>query len=60
LPGNDTIVEGKASVLVDETLMPIVEDELAVFENTYEAKITLVPQSEKESVIALANEKRTL
>jgi phosphate transport system substrate-binding protein len=57
LLGNDTILEGKASVLVDETLMPIVEDQLAVFENTYNAKITLVPQSEKESVIALANEK---
>jgi len=60
LIGNDTILEGKASILVDETLMPIVEDELAVFENTYKASISLLPQSEKESVLALANGKANI
>lgn len=57
LEGNDSIVEGKANLLVDEALLPIVEDQLAVFENTYNAKITLLPKSEKESVLDLANGK---
>lgn len=53
LIGNDTIVEGKSSIILDETLMPIVEDQLNVFENTYNAKIALVPKSEKESILSL-------
>ncbi len=56
-PKSDTIVEGKTTILVDETLLPIIEDQLAVFENNYNSKITLVPQSEKESVLALTNGK---
>ena len=56
-PKSDTIVEGKTTILVDETLLPIIEDQLAVFENNYNAKITLLAQSEKESVISLANGK---
>lgn len=56
-PKSDSIIEGKTSILVDETLLPIIEDQLAVFENNYNAKITLFPQSEKESVISLANGK---
>jgi phosphate transport system substrate-binding protein len=50
----DTIIEGKTSILVDESFMPIIEDQVLVFENTYKAKIKLVPKSEKESVIALS------
>lgn len=56
-PKSDTIIEGKTTILVDETLLPIIEDQLAVFENNYNTKITLLPQSEKESVISLANGK---
>lgn len=56
-PKSDTIVEGKTSILIDETLLPIIEDQLAVFENNYNSKITLLPQSEKESVLALTNGK---
>ncbi len=56
-PKSDTIIEGKTNILVDETLLPIIEDQLAVFENNYNSKITLLPQSEKESVISLANGK---
>lgn len=56
-PKSDTIVEGKTSILVDETLMPIIEDQLAVFENSYNTKITLLPQSEKESVLSLTKGK---
>lgn len=56
-PKSDTIVEGKTTIVVDETLLPIIEDQLAVFENSYKVKITLLPQSEKESVLTLTNGK---
>lgn len=52
--------ETKASVLVDETLLPIIEDQLAVFENSNKAKITLIPQSEKESIISLFDNKAAI
>jgi phosphate transport system substrate-binding protein len=52
--------ETKASVLVDETLLPIIEDQLAVFENSNKAKITLIPQSEKESIISLFDNKASI
>lgn len=53
----ETIIKGKTSILVDETLMPIIEDQLTVFENQYDAKITLIPQSEKEAVVSLVAKK---
>ena len=56
-PKSDTILEGKTSILVDETLMPIIEDQVTVFEHTYNSKINLIPQSEKESVLSLAKGK---
>ena len=56
-PKSDTIIEGKTSVLVDETLLPIIEDQLAVFENTYNSTITLLPQSEKEGILSLTQGK---
>jgi phosphate transport system substrate-binding protein len=56
-PKSDTIIEGKTIILVDETLMPIVEDQVTIFETQYDAKITLLPKSEKESVIDFTNEK---
>jgi len=56
-PKSDTIIEGKTTILVDETLMPIVEDQVSIFESQYEAKITLIPKSEKESIIDLVNDK---
>ncbi|MFY8180238.1 MAG: PstS family phosphate ABC transporter substrate-binding protein [Flavobacterium sp.] len=56
-PKSDTIIEGKTTILVDETLMPIVEDQVTIFETQYDAKITLLPKSEKESVIDFVNEK---
>ena len=38
----DTILEGKATVYVDESILPIVEDEQAVFETEYNAQLHLV------------------
>ncbi len=49
----DTIIEGKATVYVDESILPIVEDEVAVFETVYQAKLHLVPQSENEVINAM-------
>ncbi|WP_026715086.1 PstS family phosphate ABC transporter substrate-binding protein [Flavobacterium daejeonense] len=44
----ETILKGKVTLLVDETVKPLIEDQIAVFESTYNAKITLVAKSEKE------------
>ena len=49
----DTIIEGKATIYVDESILPIIEDEQAVFETEYKAKLHLVSQSESEIVNAL-------
>lgn len=56
----ETILKGTASIYVDETLMPIVEDQVAVFESKYEAKIKLIPKSESEIVNSLFHEKSVI
>ncbi|MFZ0599493.1 MAG: phosphate ABC transporter substrate-binding protein, partial [Flavobacterium sp.] len=44
---NETILKGSIDITVDETIKPIVEDMVAVFEGTYyDAKISLKPKSE--------------
>ena len=40
--------ETKATFLVDETLLPFMQDQVSVYESQKEAKITLVPKSETE------------
>jgi len=57
IPSEETILQGKSSFLVDESLLPIVENQLEIFESRYNAKITLIPQSEKESILSLAHDK---
>ncbi len=52
----DTIIEGKATIYVDESILPIVEDEQAVFETEYSAKLHLVPKSENEVLNSLLND----
>lgn len=52
----DTIIEGKATIYVDESILPIIEDEQAVFETEYPAKLHLVPKSENEIVNSLLND----
>lgn len=49
----DTIIEGKATVYVDESILPIIEDEQAVFETEYNAKLHLISKSENEIVNSL-------
>ena len=53
----ETILTGTTSILVDESILPIIQDQVAVFENQYNATIKLLPQSEKESVQSFVNNK---
>jgi phosphate transport system substrate-binding protein len=50
---SETILKGKINILVDETLTPIIDDEIAVFESDYLAKIITQPKSEAEVLRAL-------
>jgi phosphate transport system substrate-binding protein len=54
--GIDTITEGKATIYVDESILPIIEDEVAVFEAEYNAKLHLVAKSENEIINDLFND----
>lgn len=49
----ETILKGKASIYVDESVLPIVEDQVMVFESKYEAKFDLKPKSEAEVLNSL-------
>ncbi|HEX9979500.1 MAG TPA: substrate-binding domain-containing protein [Flavobacterium sp.] len=51
-----TILAGKATIIADETLVPIIEDQIAVFESEYNADITLTAKPEAEVVNALLND----
>jgi phosphate transport system substrate-binding protein len=53
----ETILKGTTTLLVDETLKPIIEDQIAVFESKYPAKINLDAKSEAEAVQSLLKNK---
>lgn len=53
----ESILKGSATILVDETLTPIMDDQIAVFESKYDAKIKLVSKSEAELLLLLFKEK---
>lgn len=55
--GGETILKGNATIYVDETILPIVEDEVMVFESKYDAKFSLISKSESEVLNNLFNEK---
>jgi phosphate transport system substrate-binding protein len=52
----ETILKGKATLYVDESIFPIVEDQQAVFETQYDAKLTLINKSEAEIINLLLND----
>lgn len=52
----ETIIEGKTNLLVDETLLPIVEAQTQIFESKYPAKLAILPKSEAEVIAALYQE----
>lgn len=53
----ESILKGSLVITIDESIKPIVEDQVAVFESTYDAKITIVPKSESELINDLLNQK---
>ncbi|WP_029270534.1 PstS family phosphate ABC transporter substrate-binding protein [Flavobacterium sp. KJJ] len=54
----ETILKGTIDITVDETIKPIVDDQVAVFEGTYyDAKINVKPKSEAELINDLLNQK---
>jgi phosphate transport system substrate-binding protein len=53
----ESVLKGEATIYVDETLTPIIEDQVAVFESKYDAKIKIVSQSESELIVSLFKEK---
>ncbi|MFW0739149.1 PstS family phosphate ABC transporter substrate-binding protein [Flavobacterium sp. T12S277] len=54
----ETILKGSIDITVDETIKPIVDDQVAVFEGTYYgAKINVKPKSEAELINDLLNQK---
>lgn len=57
---SDTILAGKATIYVDETILPIIEEQIAVFESDYDAKITLIAKPEAQIVKAIANDSASI
>ncbi|MFH6934543.1 PstS family phosphate ABC transporter substrate-binding protein [Flavobacterium sp. FlaQc-30] len=56
--GKETILKGSLDIAVDETVKPIVDDQVAVFEGTYYgARINVKPESEAEVINDLLNQK---
>jgi phosphate transport system substrate-binding protein len=54
----ETILKGSMDLIVDETIKPIVDDQVAVFEGRYYgAKIAVKPESEAEVINDLLNQK---
>ena len=53
---SETILKGSTTLLVDETLKPIMEDQIEVFESLYEAKIVLEAKSEAEVLQSLVKD----
>ena len=53
----ESILKGSTTILVDETLTPIIEDQVAVFESNYDAKIKIISKSESEIVVSLFKDK---
>jgi phosphate transport system substrate-binding protein len=55
---DESYVKGKAEIYVDESLLPIVEDQEMVFENRYQkANIKLIPKSDSDIVNLLLQRK---
>ncbi|MDW8851556.1 substrate-binding domain-containing protein [Flavobacterium sp. MMLR14_040] len=54
----ETILKGSIDIVTDETIKPIVDDQVAVFEGTYyDAKIAVKPKSEGELINDLLSQK---
>ena len=49
----ETVLTGEAIIAVDESVLPVIQDQVEIFEDAYKAKIKLQPKSESEVVNAL-------
>ena len=52
----ETILKGNATLLVDATLMPVMVDQVQIFESRYEATIKINAQSETEVIQSLVKD----
>ncbi len=57
---SDTILDGTATILVEKTILPIVEEQQQVFESQYRGRLTLVPATEEQILKSLAEDKARL
>lgn len=55
-PSGESILRGKTNVVIDQTITPVIEDEVAIFESEYDADIELVSKTESEAVNSLLND----
>ncbi len=53
----DSILTGSMDIVVDETILPIIDDQVQVFQGTYDAKIYVIAKSETEVLKALIDKK---
>ena len=51
--GGETVLTGEAVIAVDESILPIMQDQVEIFEDAYKAKIKLNANSELEVINAL-------
>ena len=56
----ETILKGTTTIVVDESILPIVEDQVAVFESKYNAKIKLISLSESECINSITSGKEKI
>ncbi len=54
--GSETILKGATTILVDETLKPVIDDQVEIFESKYDAKITITAKSERELIKLMLND----
>ncbi|MDI9311789.1 MAG: substrate-binding domain-containing protein [Limnohabitans sp.] len=54
---SESILTGTITILVDETILPVIEDQKMVFESKYKAKINLIGKSETEIVKSISEGK---
>lgn len=52
--------ETKATFYIDETIMPLMDDQVSVFESQRDAKVTLVPKAETEILAMVQNQESGL
>lgn len=54
---SESILTGNITILVDETILPVIEDQKMVFESKYKAKVNLIGKSETEIVKSISEGK---